>query len=156
MRVAGSPTSAPVDERHLVERVRGGDRSAFRQVVESHRGRVYRIALALTRDHHDAEDLVQEESIRAYRSIGSFRGEAGSETAVAAIRRVIDRDASTDVRESAVEALAGLPGGEGLPMVIKVARTDPDHDIREAALDALAESDDPRAQAALREMGRPR
>lgn len=138
-----------------MERVRGGDRSAFRQIVESHQGRVYRIALALTRDHHDAEDLVQDVFIQAYRSIGNFRGEEGSEKAVAAIRRVIDRDASTDVRESAVEALAELPGGEGLPMVIKVARTDADHDMREAALGALAESDDPRAQAALREMGRP-
>jgi HEAT repeat protein len=59
-----------------------------------------------------------------------------------------------EVREAALAALAELPGGEGLPMVVKVARTDADRDLREVALEALAESSDPRAHAALREMGR--
>jgi RNA polymerase sigma-70 factor (ECF subfamily) len=80
MGVTGSSASTTEDERHLVELSRSGDRSAFRQIVESHQGRVYRIALALTRDHHDAEDLVQDVFIQAYRSIGSFRGDAALST----------------------------------------------------------------------------
>jgi RNA polymerase sigma-70 factor (ECF subfamily) len=76
MGVTGSPASATADERHLVERARGGDRAAFRAIVETHQHAVYRVALALTRDHHDAEDVVQEVFVKAYQAIGSFRGEA--------------------------------------------------------------------------------
>ena len=76
MDVTASPASATADERHLVELSRGGDRTAFRTIVERHQHTVYRVALALTRDHHDAEDVVQEVFVKAYQALGSFRGEA--------------------------------------------------------------------------------
>ncbi len=48
----------------------------FRTLVERHKKRVYYLALDLTGNHHDAEDLSQEVFIKAHRSLDSFRGEA--------------------------------------------------------------------------------
>lgn len=48
----------------------------FRKLVEQYKKRVYYLALDLTGNHHDAEDLSQEVFIKAYRSLDSFRGDA--------------------------------------------------------------------------------
>jgi len=61
-------------ERGLVERARRGDRGAFREIVEAHRGQLYSLALGLLRDRQDAEDAVQEAFLRAYRGLQGFRG----------------------------------------------------------------------------------
>jgi RNA polymerase sigma-70 factor (ECF subfamily) len=65
-----------MDEARLVRRAQDGDREAFREIVDSHKKNVYWLALSYTRNHHDAEDLVQEVFLRAYRSIRRFRGDA--------------------------------------------------------------------------------
>ena len=49
---------------------------SFRTLVEQHKKRVYYLALDLTGNHHDAEDLSQEVFIKAHRSLDSFRGDA--------------------------------------------------------------------------------
>ncbi len=48
----------------------------FAQIVELHKRKVYFLALDLTGNHHDAEDLAQESFMKAYRAIGRFRGDA--------------------------------------------------------------------------------
>jgi RNA polymerase sigma-70 factor, ECF subfamily len=60
----------------LVERARAGDRAAFREIVETHKERLYAVALGMMRDHHDAEDAVQECFLRAYRSLATFQAGA--------------------------------------------------------------------------------
>lgn len=64
------------DERTLVRRVQSGDAAAFRELVEGHKQQVYYLALDLSGNHHDAEDLSQEVFIKAYRGIGKFRSGA--------------------------------------------------------------------------------
>ncbi len=64
------------DEQRLVELARSGQLAAFRTLVERYKKRVYGLALDLTGNHHDAEDLSQEVFIKAYRSLGAFRGDA--------------------------------------------------------------------------------
>lgn len=63
-------------EQKLVERARRGDRTAFQQIVESHKEQVFQLALGMTRNHHDAEDMVQEVFLKAYKSLQRFRGQA--------------------------------------------------------------------------------
>ncbi len=64
------------DETKLVEKLRNGDRLAFRELVETNKKKVYYLALDLTGNHHDAEDLSQEVFIRAFRGVSKFRGNA--------------------------------------------------------------------------------
>lgn len=65
-----------MDDRDLAERARQGDRGAFHEIVESHKEQVYYLALGLTRHPEDAEDMVQETFLKAYRSLGRFRGQS--------------------------------------------------------------------------------
>jgi len=64
------------DEQVLVERARNGEIGAFRELVERYKKKIYYLALDLTGNHHDAEDLSQEVFIKAYRSLKNFRGDA--------------------------------------------------------------------------------
>lgn len=64
----------------LVEQVRGGDTEAFGELVERHRGAVYRAALAALGNPADAEDIAQEAMVLSYRRIEQFRGDASVRT----------------------------------------------------------------------------
>ena len=59
-----------------IERAKGGDHDAFRQLVEEHQHDVYALALRLTRDPHLAHDIAQEAFIRAWRALPKFRGDS--------------------------------------------------------------------------------
>ena len=65
----------PSDEK-LVERAKRGDRRAFRMLVDRHKRMVFNVALRMLRNREDAEDAAQEAFLRAFRSIGTFRGQA--------------------------------------------------------------------------------
>jgi len=52
------------------------DPSAFSAFVEEHKRQVFYLALDLTGNFHDAEDLAQEVFIKTYKALDSFRGEA--------------------------------------------------------------------------------
>lgn len=59
-----------------VERARAGDSDAFRCLVERHSRDVFRVAYRMAGNEQDAEDLVQETFLRAYRQIGRFDSRA--------------------------------------------------------------------------------
>ncbi|WP_028104089.1 sigma-70 family RNA polymerase sigma factor [Pseudoduganella violaceinigra] len=63
-------------DRELVERARAGERAAFDQLVGRYQRRLLRLVLRLLRDQAEAEDVVQETFLRAYRALPRFRGEA--------------------------------------------------------------------------------
>ncbi len=54
--------------------------NAFRTLVEEHKRAIYFLALDLSGNHHDAEDLSQEVFIKAHRGLDSFRGDASVAT----------------------------------------------------------------------------
>jgi RNA polymerase sigma-70 factor, ECF subfamily len=64
----------------LVERVRSGNAAAFGELVERHRGAVYRAALAALGNEADAEDVAQEALVLAFRRLDQFRGDASVKT----------------------------------------------------------------------------
>jgi RNA polymerase sigma factor (sigma-70 family) len=65
-----------LNEWNLVERLKQGEASAFREVVESAQGLVYNTALGIVQNAQDAEDVTQEVFVQLYESIRSFKGES--------------------------------------------------------------------------------
>lgn len=63
-------------ERDLVRRAQEGDSRAFGELVETHQGFAYNVALRAVDNSQDAEDIVQEAFVRAWKSLASFRVEA--------------------------------------------------------------------------------
>lgn len=53
-----------------------GNQQAFRVLVERHSRAAFRLAYRMTGNEHDAEDLVQESFLRAYRQLHTFDGRA--------------------------------------------------------------------------------
>lgn len=64
------------DEKRLIERAQRGEMAAFSELVERCKRNVYFLALDLSGNHHDAEDISQEVFIRAFKFLAKFRGEA--------------------------------------------------------------------------------
>ena len=60
----------------VLARARQGDSEAFRALVESHSRTVFRLAYRMTGNEQDAEDVVQESFLRAYRQLGRFESRA--------------------------------------------------------------------------------
>ncbi|HEY2093286.1 MAG TPA: RNA polymerase sigma factor [Thermoanaerobaculia bacterium] len=63
-----------------VSRARSGDADAFRQLVERHSKAIFRVAYRMTGNEHDADDVVQETLIRAWRQMGGFEERANFST----------------------------------------------------------------------------
>lgn len=61
------------DEAAAAE-TRKGNTNAFRMLVERHSRAVFRLAYRMTGNQQDAEDMVQETFLRAYKQIGQFDG----------------------------------------------------------------------------------
>ena len=60
----------------LVERVQRGDKKAFELLVVKYQRKLMRLVSRLIRDQAEAEDVVQEAFIKAYRALSQFRGDA--------------------------------------------------------------------------------
>ena len=60
----------------VLARARQGDSDAFRALVETHSRQVFRLAFRMTGNEQDAEDVVQESFLRAYRQLGRFESRA--------------------------------------------------------------------------------
>jgi RNA polymerase sigma-70 factor (ECF subfamily) len=58
----------------LVDRARAGDTDAFRELVDRHSQTMFKTAFRLTGNEADADDLVQEAFLRAYRKLDRFDG----------------------------------------------------------------------------------
>lgn len=64
------------EELKLVHSAAEGDEGAFEKLVIENERLIYNVALKITGNPDDAEDVAQEAFIKAYRNLGSFRGES--------------------------------------------------------------------------------
>jgi RNA polymerase sigma-70 factor (ECF subfamily) len=69
-----------VGDAEAVARARTGDREGFRLLVNRHSRPLFRLAFRMTGNEQDAEDVVQEAFLRAYRALDRFedRSQVGS------------------------------------------------------------------------------
>jgi len=67
-------------EALLIDHLREGDETALAPLVDKYKRMVHRLALQITKNHEDANDVMQETFIKVYQSIHTFRQEAAFET----------------------------------------------------------------------------
>ena len=73
---AGSRIHVRLSDEELVARSAGGDMDSFNQLVIRWERPIYALAYRVIGREEEARDLVQEAFLRAYRSLGGFRGDA--------------------------------------------------------------------------------
>ena len=79
-------------EAELLERCRDGDMDAFEELYRAHAGRLYGLATRMVGSRVEAEDLLQEIFLLAYRRLGTFKGDAALSTWLyrIAVNRCVD------------------------------------------------------------------
>lgn len=80
--VASTPT-LPIrvaEDPVFLDKLKLGDATAFDTLVDRYSGDVYAVLFRLTENADDARDLTQDTFLRAFRSIGGFRGESELKT----------------------------------------------------------------------------
>jgi len=119
-----------------VARVRAGDTDGFRMLVERHSRGVFRLAYRITGNEADAEDVVQEAFLRAYRqldryelrsSFGTWVGRIAANYALDLVRSkrwTVERQPQVDEQgESLFDRLrSGEPSQERLLLSAEVKR----------------------------------
>ncbi len=94
----------PFEEAAVIKRVLEGDRNAFRILVDSYSGIVYRIAYSMGGNSHDAQDVVQEVFYRAYRSLSSYNPERPFKAWInrIAVNYILDQRKKKQIRSSSL------------------------------------------------------
>jgi RNA polymerase sigma-70 factor (ECF subfamily) len=117
----------PQTDAATVALARGGDSEAFRALVERHSRAVYRIAHRMTGNPSDAEDVVQETFLKAYRQLNRFESRANFGTWLhrIAVNCSIDLIRSRPHREAGHDA-ADLEEMGGAEAAVKTGHTTPE------------------------------
>ncbi len=74
--VEAPPRPPQVTEHELVARSRDGDADAFSELVQRHHARIYQTVYSMVRNGDDADDLVQDIFLKAFRNLTSFSGQS--------------------------------------------------------------------------------
>jgi RNA polymerase sigma-70 factor (ECF subfamily) len=101
----------PPSDWDLVQQARGGDRDAFRVLVERYQGKVAALAVGMLRSREDALDVVQETFTRAYQNLDRFKGDSGFYTWLYRIAFNLCIDAQR--RDSKLPQVSLTPGDRG-------------------------------------------
>ena len=67
-------------EDFSLEALRAGDRAEFARMMDAYSGLIYRLAIKMLDNPQDAEDVLQETFIKAYRNISKFAGRSSLST----------------------------------------------------------------------------
>jgi RNA polymerase sigma-70 factor (ECF subfamily) len=74
-----SAMSSPIeidDEAAVVAQARLGDAKAFSELLRRYEGKIFRLALHITQNREDAEDVLQEAFLKAYEHLDQFQGQS--------------------------------------------------------------------------------
>ena len=72
-------SSSPIeidDEAAVVAQARLGDARAFSELLRRYEGKIFRLALHITQNREDAEDVLQEAFLKAYEHLDQFQGQS--------------------------------------------------------------------------------
>ena len=112
---------ADAPDAELARRVAQGDPAAFEALMRRYNRALFRTARAILRDDAEAEDALQEAYLRAYRTIGGYRGEARLSTWLA---RVVANEALMRLRKQARRAqILPMQSADATPGLDELADT---------------------------------
>lgn len=106
------------DELRAIARAKKGDAEAFSALVETYETSVYRLALRMCGNAHDAEEVTQEAFLAAWKGLPAFRGESKfsswlyqltSNAAIDFLRREKRHRGATPIEEEIDLAAPGTP-----------------------------------------------
>ncbi len=63
-------------DKEIIRLVLNGQVHDFRHLIERHTRMAYKTAFAVTRNHEDAQEIVQDAFLKAFSSLGSFQGKS--------------------------------------------------------------------------------
>ncbi|HEV3255202.1 MAG TPA: sigma-70 family RNA polymerase sigma factor [Candidatus Acidoferrales bacterium] len=69
-----APAVGPDDEGALVGAAKAGDVSAFEALIARYERKIFRLAMNITQNREDAEDVMQEAFLKSYQHLGEFQG----------------------------------------------------------------------------------
>jgi RNA polymerase sigma-70 factor, ECF subfamily len=108
-------------EADLVRRAASGEAEAVRSIIRAHNRRLYRVVRSITRNDADAEDVLQDAYLKAFRALANFRGDSTLSTWLTRIvlnealqcrrRRVMEPAASNTPLRAAAEIIPFPPSG---------------------------------------------
>jgi RNA polymerase sigma-70 factor (ECF subfamily) len=105
MRAPATPAAATASDADLVRAYLGGDEGGATALVGRHAAGVARFLAASGADPGELDDLLQETFIRAFRALGTWRGESGLRSWLLSIAGNLARDYHRRVRNRTVVTL---------------------------------------------------
>ena len=91
----------------LLHRARWGENAAFHELIDRHGAALFRLAFLLVGSESDAEDVVQETLLGAFRNLKTFKGHASVKTW---LTRILARQAAMQRRKRARWRMVSLEG----------------------------------------------
>jgi RNA polymerase sigma-70 factor (ECF subfamily) len=104
-----SSENALAQEMEWIARILRGERDLFHELIRPYERAVFLTAVSVLRDSTEAEDAAQEAMIKAYRGLGSFRGDAKFSTWLTTITL---NEARSRLRKSAKVRMESLDNTE--------------------------------------------
>lgn len=106
------PDRSALSDGELVRLVREGEADAYAELVRRTRRSGYRLARRITRNHEDADDVLQESYVKAFRALDRF---AADRPFGPWFLTIVARTALSSIRDSKRRAAESLdePGPEG-------------------------------------------
>ena len=90
------------EESALIFKIMEGDKDLFRQLVDAHSGMIFSVLYRVTGSREDAEDLAQETFVKAYFSLGKYRGESSISTWLYSIAGLVAEEKEMDGKQGKV------------------------------------------------------
>ena len=115
------------EEARLVREIRAGDGDAFETLVREHQTRVYNLALRMTGNEEDALDISQETFLKAWRTLGKYRGDCSLGSWLYRIASNLSIDLLRKNKRRQTEKVVSLddPGEDDRPLELPDLREEP-------------------------------
>lgn len=90
------------DDIHYIDVVIAGSTASFATLIDRHKDLVFTIAMNITRNREDAEEVAQDAFLKAFQNLATFRKESGFQTW---LYRIAYNEAISKIRKNKIKTL---------------------------------------------------